>query len=146
MSIKRIRRSQPEYELQRAIVSYIQIKYPNVLFNGSAGGVRTSMSQAMKMKATGSSKGFPDLFIYAPRRVDEIPYCGCALELKVKGNYPSPEQKEWILKLQKNGYYAEVVTDYEMVINRINWYLGSEKKSIKSKKTTKILKKNSIKK
>ena len=31
-------------------------------------------------------------------------------------------------KLQKNGYYAEVVTDYAEVINRINWYLGDEKK------------------
>ena len=63
MSIRRTRKNQPEYELQRAVVSYIKVKYPNILINGSAGGVRTSMSQAIKLKATGSSKGFPDLFI-----------------------------------------------------------------------------------
>ena len=126
MSIRRTRKNQPEYELQRAVVSYIKVKYPNILINGSAGGVRTSMSQAIKLKATGSSKGFPDL--------DGQAYCGCALELKVKGNYATKEQKEWIAKLQKNGYYAEV-------INRINWYLGDEKKVEKKRKNSKHTKK-----
>jgi|TARA_R100000084_G_C4654333_1_gene151852 hypothetical protein len=141
MSIRRTRKNQPEYELQRAVVSYIKVKYPNILINGSAGGVRTSMSQAIKLKATGSSKGFPDLFIYQPRKVDGQAYCGCALELKVKGNYATKEQKEWIAKLQKNGYYAEVVTDYAEVINRINWYLGDEKKVEKKRKNSKHTKK-----
>ena len=108
-----------EYELQKAVVDFIKLQYPKMLYCGSAGGVRTSMSQAKKMKATGYIKGFPDLFIYEPRGK----YSGLAIELKVKGNYPSKEQKEWIERLKMRGYQAKVCTGFEECIQTIQNYL-----------------------
>ena len=55
-----------EYQLQKAIVTYIKLQYPNVLYCASAGGLRTSMTQAVKMKASGYIKGYPDLSILEP--------------------------------------------------------------------------------
>lgn len=42
-----------EYQLQKSIVNYIKLQYPNALYCASAGGLRTSMTQAIKMKASG---------------------------------------------------------------------------------------------
>jgi len=50
--------------VQIAVVNYLKYQYPNALYCASAGGVRTSIKQAIKMKRTGYVKGFPDLFIY----------------------------------------------------------------------------------
>jgi len=75
-----------------------------VLHCASAGGMRTSMRTAIKMKRAGYKKGFPDVFIYEPRGQ----FHGMAVELKL-GSYPSAEQKEWQAELLKRGYYAVVV-------------------------------------
>jgi len=111
---------QPEYELQKAVVTYLTIKYPKVLYCASAGGVRTSMSQARKMKATGYKKGFPDLFIYECRGN----WCGLAVELKVKGNYPNEYQKKWQEDLGNRGYCARICTGLDEAIETIKWYLS----------------------
>ena len=47
----------PEYELQKSVVKYLKLKYKNVLYCGSAGGMRTNIRQAVKMKASGYKKG-----------------------------------------------------------------------------------------
>ena len=108
-----------ESNLQKAVVDFIKMQFPKMLYCASAGGVYTSMSQAKKMKATGYVKGFPDLFIYEPIGK----YYGLAIELKVKGNYASKEQKEWIERLNKRGYYAKVCTGFEDCIYTIKKYL-----------------------
>jgi hypothetical protein len=110
---------QPEYELQKSVVNYIRWKYKNLLYCGSAGGVRTSMTQAKKMKATGYVKGFPDLFIYEARHG----YYGLAIELKVKGNYASQHQKEWISKLNERRYFAKVCTGLDETVALIDDYM-----------------------
>jgi len=46
-------RKQPEYNLQKAVVNYLRMLKGNILFNGSAGGIRTSITQARKMKLGG---------------------------------------------------------------------------------------------
>jgi hypothetical protein len=107
-----------EYELQKSVVKYIRFKYPQILYCASAGGVRTSMSQAIKMKATGYVKGFPDLFIYEPLKG----FNGLAIELKVKGNYPTKEQKSWAVELNDRGYKACICTGLDDAINCINRY------------------------
>ena len=113
---------QLEYELQKAVVKWLGYKYPGLLYCASAGGVRTSMTQAKKMKATGYKKGFPDLFIYEPNKK----YNGLALELKVKGNYASKHQKEWLINLEKRGYYAKCVKGFDETIEIINKYTNNE--------------------
>ena len=36
--------------IQEAVINYINAQYPRLLYCASAGGVRTSMKQAVKMK------------------------------------------------------------------------------------------------
>ena len=111
--------NQPEYELQKAVCRYLDIKYNKIFYNGSAGGMRTFMSVAKKMKATGYKSGFPDLFIYESRNG----YNGLAIELKVKGNYASPKQKEVLLLLNNAGYFAKVCTGFDEATELIDEYL-----------------------
>tara|TARA_R100000808_G_C2136553_1_gene144841 strand:- start:660 stop:1007 length:348 start_codon:yes stop_codon:yes gene_type:complete len=107
-----------EAQLQASIVRYLQ--YNKILFCASAGGVRvSSMYQAKMMKATGYVKGFPDIFIYECRGK----YSGLAIEVKVKGNYPTKEQKEWLKKLEDNGYLASWVNNFDDAIKIIENYL-----------------------
>lgn len=110
---------QGEYELQKSVVNYLKWKHPSILYCGSAGGVRTSISQAKKMKATGYVKGFPDLFIYEAR----YGYHGLAIELKVKGNYASQHQKEWIENLNNRRYFAKVCKGIDETLELIEDYL-----------------------
>lgn len=69
---------------------------------------------------TGYKAGFPDLFIYEPKGL----FHGLAIELKVKGNYASPQQKEVLAKLQSKGYRTEVCTGFEEAIKVIDEYLN----------------------
>ena len=70
---------QLEYQLQKAVVEWLGYSYSDKLFCASAGGMRTNMTTAKKMKATGYKKGFPDLFIYERNKK----FNGLAIELKV---------------------------------------------------------------
>jgi len=117
--MRKSKNSQPEYHLQVAICNYLAIKYSKVFFNGSAGGMRTFYSVAKKMKATGYQAGFPDLFIYEPRKG----YHGLAIELKVKGNYASQKQKSILGKLNDKGYKAQVCTGFDHAVEVIDEYL-----------------------
>ena len=112
---------QPEYELQKAVCKYLDVKYKDVFYNGSAGGMYTFFSVGKKMKATGYKSGFPDLFLYESRKG----YNGLAIELKVKGNYASPKQKEVLSLLNDKGYRAEVCTGFDNAVEVIDKYLES---------------------
>ncbi len=120
---KKSKNKQPEYELQVAVCKYLGFKYPNIFFNGSAGGMRTYLSVARRMKATGYQAGFPDLFIYEPRNQ----YNGLAIELKVKGNYASPKQKMVLGKLKDAGYRTEICTGFDNAQKVIDEYLSKTK-------------------
>jgi hypothetical protein len=109
----------PEHTLQKSLVQYMKLSYPKILFCASAGGMRTSMTQAVKMKSSGYVKGFPDMFIYEPKQK----YNGLAIELKVKGNYPSTHQKKWIADLNARGYKAVVCTGLDEAVTELNNYM-----------------------
>lgn len=110
-----------EEEEQKRVILFLRVYYPAILFCASAGGMRTSMKQAMKMKATGYISGFPDLFIYEPRSL----YHGLAIEMKrIKGGVVSSEQKDWQEKLRTRGYRSEVCKGSIDAIKIIQEYLG----------------------
>jgi len=104
--------------VQVAIVQYIKMQYPNALYCASAGGMFTSMKQAIKMKMTGYVKGFPDLQICEPNEK----YHGLFIEVKTDKGVVSKEQKEWIKQLNKRGYYATYVKGSEDAIKLIDAY------------------------
>ena len=93
-----------EYTIQKSICELLDWKAPWLLYCASAGGVRTSLVEARRMKLTGYKKGFPDLFFYEPRQG----FNGLAIELKrdkqKKGHQEcDPEQKRrtiWIWREQ----------------------------------------------
>ena len=109
-----------EDKLQTAVVTYLNIEY-KALFCASLGGqYQRYQSQRMKAKRTGYVAGFPDLFIYEAKGG----YCGLAIELKVKGNYASPKQKDWIDKLNARGYLAVVCTGFDQAKKTIDNYFN----------------------
>lgn len=107
-----------EAELQVAVKKYLDAK--GYLYCASAGGVRTSMTQAVRMKKTGYKKGFPDLFIYEPRGG----YHGLAIELKRVGQYPTPEQTMWKTELDKRGYKSFICKGIAEAMKVIDEYFA----------------------
>jgi hypothetical protein len=117
------RKVSPESEAnqQELVIKYLRLAYPNLLYCASAGGMRTSYLQAIKMKRTGYVKGFPDLFIYEPRNE----YNGLAIEMKKeKGGVASPEQKRWQEQLRNRGYASYICKGSEEAIKVIDEYFN----------------------
>jgi len=121
-SAKRKIAPESEANQQEIVVNYLRLAYPNVLYCASAGGMRTSYLQAIKMKRTGYVKGFPDLFIYEPN----ADYYGLAIEMKKeKGGVASPEQKQWQEQLRNRGYASYICKGNEEAIKVIDEYFNS---------------------
>ena len=88
-----------EYTIQKSICELLDLKAPWLLYCASAGGVRTSIVEARRMKATGYKRGFPDLFFYEPREG----FMGLAIELKrpqgsarsMAGHWMPARRKSW---------------------------------------------------
>jgi len=82
------KRSNPEFSLQVAIIRYIERALPpEVLFTASNAGIYTGKLAAMKAKASGVRKGWPDLQFLYPDGVTRY------IEVKVEGGRLSPEQR-----------------------------------------------------
>jgi hypothetical protein len=111
---------QPEQKLQKAVCKYLKLQYPEAFFNGSLGGqYQKYYSQRKKKSESGYQKGFPDLFIYEVKSG----WSGLAIELKVKGNYPSEHQKRVLNILNEKGFKAIVCTGIDEAIFEIDKYM-----------------------
>ena len=118
-------RKQTEHELQKSIIKYMKLQHPSIFINGSLGGIYIKHhSQRLKGKMAGYRKGFPDLFIYEPRIVDGKIKHGLAVELKVKGNYPTDTQRRTLNELSERGFEAHVCTGFDQAIETIEWYIN----------------------
>tara|TARA_B100000519_G_C14205534_1_gene420126 strand:+ start:208 stop:567 length:360 start_codon:yes stop_codon:yes gene_type:complete len=112
---------QDELKLQIAVVNWLKMNFPEIRYCASAGGMRTSLSVAKKMKASGYVKGFPDLFLYHPT----MTHNGMAIELKAnQKSYASKEQKQWIKDLNERGYYAIISKSFDETVQQITNYLN----------------------
>lgn len=121
-SAKRKIAPESEANQQEIVVKHLRLAYPNVLYCASAGGMRTSYLQAIKMKRTGYVKGFPDLFIYESNQ----DYKGLAIEMKKeKGGVASPEQKWWQEQLRNRGYASYICRGNEEAIKVIDEYFAT---------------------
>ena len=111
-----------EFEAQCRLDKYIEENYPDVLFCASAGGARTSISEAKRMKATGYKRGFPDVFIYEPRGG----FHGLSIEMKKeKGGVVSKHQKQWKEDLIRRGYKATIARGFDAAVEILEDYLTS---------------------
>ena len=123
-----------EESLQIAVSRYLKMQYPNINFTSESSGMRLTMGQAVKAKKMRSSRGLPDLMIFAVRGK----YSGMFLELKKEGNSPYlkngelrasqhiQEQNEVLESLRNEGYYAEFAVGLEDAINQISNYLKQQ--------------------
>lgn len=81
------------------------------------GGSRPKKTAGI-MKAEGMEAGVPDLMILAPARG----YAGLVIETKTKYNQPSDEQKEWLNRLSRNGFYCVVAWSTIDMVNVTCWF------------------------
>lgn len=107
---------------QAAVVRYLNCVYPQVKYCASAGGVRTSIKQAIKMKRTGYVKGFPDIQIC--KAVGG--YHGLFIEMKRINGTLDKSQKEWLEGLNKEGYLARCCKGFDSAKLLIDQYLHGE--------------------
>jgi hypothetical protein len=121
-SVRRKPTPESESNQQEIVVKYLRLAYPDALYCASAGGMWTSDSQRIKMARTGYVKGFPDLFIYEPRRE----FHGLAIEMKkVKGSKIEPEQVQWQEQLRNRGYCSYICKGKDEAIKIIDEYFNS---------------------
>lgn len=109
-----------EHRLQCACVRWLRYQHPQVLcFAIPNGGARSALTGAM-LKAEGVVAGVPDLMVAVPNDG----YFGLFIEMKVKPNRPSKEQKKIISRLEDAGYKVAVCYCFEEFEQAVTDYLG----------------------
>lgn len=95
--------------------------YPELelLYHIPNGGSRNKI-EAHNLKLQGVKSGVPDLCLPVARGG----YHGLYIELKVKGNKASDNQKRWISDLISQGYRAEVAYGWEAASEILVEYLN----------------------
>ncbi len=101
-----------------------QIQYPKLqLAYSTLNGVRLSPRLRAKMKRQGNRRGVPDIVL--PVKSHDQKYSGLYLELKrCQGGSVSKEQRDYISKLQEEGYMAAVAKGHMAAIEVVKNYLG----------------------
>lgn len=134
-------RNQPEYNLQKALCTYLGTQFPHVRFISTGTSLKLTQAQASRNKAIQDSKfKAPDLFIIHPKVwYDEfhLPqyYHGLWLELKTE----TPYKKDGTIKKSKDdhlflqgksleelkllGYWAEFAWSFDLCKIIIDNYL-----------------------
>ncbi len=114
-----------EHQEQSSLIQWANMsegKYPDLkrLFAIPNGGHRHKATAA-KLKAEGVRKGVLDLCLPVARGG----YHGLFIEMKrIKGSYPTKDQKEEISELRADGYRAEVCKGWESAKDVLIDYLG----------------------
>ena len=110
-----------EFEHQKRLTEYIDTKHPEILWSASAGGARTSITEAKRLKASGYKRGFPDVFIYEPRG----PFHGLSIEMKrEKGGVVSKHQKQWKEDLSERSYLSTIAKGFDHAVQILEDYLS----------------------
>jgi hypothetical protein len=133
-------RNDKEYQLSKAIATYLKYQYPGVLYHFDYAGLGLSKAQSGKMKAIQGDRGYPDLFIikvsYKNPDTHSGIYHGLFIELKADGEKiykmdgKTPvsehitEQIKMIERLNKEGYYASFAIGLDNTKKLIDWYLN----------------------
>lgn len=125
------RRSNEESQMQRALIKWWTLNcrhfgVPEILlFSIPNGGARSPVTGAI-LKAEGSRKGVPDLFLAVPRIgggfMDATEH-GLFLELKRPAGVVSPEQEVFHQRLREQGYCVKVCRSFNECVDVITSYL-----------------------
>ena len=125
-------RNDREYQICKAISTYLKFQYPNVIFHFDYAGLHLTKAQAGKMKEIQGGKGWPDLFIAEPKHN----YHGLFLEIKKENErlykkvsrIPITEHIQYqinqIITLNKKNYCACFAIGFDEAKKIIDGYLG----------------------
>ena len=89
------------------------------LYHVPNGGKRNP-KEAARMNGMGVRAGVSDFCLPVPRGA----FHGLYLELKAGDNKPTEKQREWIAKMQAQGYAAYWATGWEEAMRVFRWYLS----------------------
>lgn len=95
-----IKAADPEFRIQAAFVTTVQLCYPDLLFTIAPSGFIMSAGMAMKMMRMGYRKGTPDILFFEPRGS----FHGLLIEFKAPRGTISDAQREFALLARDRGY------------------------------------------
>jgi hypothetical protein len=122
-------RSNPEYQICKAIATYLKYQYPNVLYRFDGAGQNLSIAAARMNKSIQKIRGYPDLLILEPKSG----YHGLFIELKKEGTKilnkagkPATdhiqEQQDCMTELALKGYFCAFAVGFDAAKNVIDKY------------------------
>ena len=119
-------RRNEEHRIQAALfkwAKYASAKQPGLklMFAIPNGGARDAVTGAM-LKAEGVRPGVPDIFL--PQPVGQ--YHGLFIEMKTARGRPTPEQREWLMRLRHRGYAAVLCRGLDEAIDTISRYVAGQ--------------------
>ena len=121
-----------EDELTIACVRYFKLKYPNEMIYHVANQRKTGKARGAKLKKMGVLAGVSDLHV----PVAKGRYIGLVIELKheknvagkmVRGDYPTPEQREFLSKMHTYGYAVYVCWNLDEFMALLDRYMRGDK-------------------
>lgn len=114
-------RTDEEHEIQRNCVLWFRLQYrqyEKMLYAIPNGGFR-GKATAAKLKAEGVVAGVADLCLAVPRGG----YGALYIEMKQRGNYQQPNQKEWQKACEAAGNKYVVCKSIEEFMREVNAYM-----------------------
>ena len=113
-----------EDDLQLACVRWFEMQYPvlSKALHHSPNGGRRNVREGARFKAQGVRPGFPDLVLYHR----SPPFSLLAVELKIKPNKPTKDQKWWLHHLQLQNAKTAECYSLEEFIEVVKGYLRYE--------------------
>ena len=120
-----------ETDLHYKVVDFIKRFYPDTIIIAGLGENQDTPEKRIDSKRKGYTKGQPDLILANTRKG----FTGFAIELKTpKGcGTVTPEQKNMLTRLEKEGYKTLLSNDYDTVIREICLYMEPEKVRVVTK-------------
>lgn len=110
-----------EDNLQKQVARYLDLL--DLVWCHVANERKTSPQAGKRLKLKGVKSGVPDCLIFTPSES----YKGLALELKVKPNKPTRNQKKWLENLSLFGWCCDVAYDFDQAKEIIDKYLKNVK-------------------
>jgi len=124
-----------EFELQKAICTWVKLQYSDIIFWSDMSGIRLPIGLATKIKSLKCGRGIPDMF-FANKNNGTI-YSGLFLELKRESPFLKngelskekhiQEQHKMHVRLIECGYKCYFVWTFEQAKMIINDYYNVNK-------------------
>jgi hypothetical protein len=107
----------PEEQIHRAIVKYLRLAWPEILFFHPANGEKRGIQAAVRLKAMGVIPGVPDLVLIFPDGSHGY------LEIKPEEKYATPVQKAFHAELTARNVKVAVVRSIEDVAQTLEEWI-----------------------